>query len=158
MSEKMTDESFINEFNLTSSKHLGVNNLHLFTIKGNIKKYENISHILKEWASVRLIYYKKRVDYQLKTMEEEYLILSAKIRFIIDVIEGKVLIMNKKMKDVEEQLEKLEYYKYENSFSFFEILPMYPINNEILKELKHYKYEFDNGLPKKINGKYVVLI
>ena len=54
--------------------------------------------------------------------------------------------------------EDIGYYKYENSFSSFEVLPIYPINNEILKELKHYKYEFDNGLPKKINGKYVVLI
>ncbi len=26
--------------------------------------------------------------------------------------------MNKKMKDVEEQLEKLDYYKYENSYNY----------------------------------------
>jgi DNA topoisomerase-2 len=147
MSEKMTDESFINEFNLTSSKHLGVNNLHLFTIKGNIKKYENISHILKEWASVRLIYYKKRVDYQLKTMEEEYLILSAKIRFIIDVIEGKVLIMNKKMKDVEEQLEKLEYYKYENSYNYLVQMSISQLTTEkkelLEKEVNKLKNEIE---------------
>ena len=33
--------NIINDFNLISSKNLSLNNLHLFTSKGNIKKYQN---------------------------------------------------------------------------------------------------------------------
>ena len=44
--------------------------------------------ILKEWSYIRIEKYQKRKENQLKTMEDEYLVLSAKIRFIIDVIEA----------------------------------------------------------------------
>ena len=36
-------DKIISEFNLSSTKNLSLNNLHLFTNKGNIKKYENCS-------------------------------------------------------------------------------------------------------------------
>ncbi len=112
------DSSFLNDFNLTSSKNLSLNNLHLFTAKGNIKKYGTIAEILKEWSYTRIMKYEERKRHQLKVMEDEYLILSAKIRFIIDVIEGSIIIMNRKIKDVEEQIETKNYYKYENSYDY----------------------------------------
>ena len=112
------DSSFLNDFNLTSSKNLGLNNLHLFTSKGNIKKFKDIAEILKEWSYIRIEKYQARKDNQLKTMENEFLILSAKIRFIIEVIEGSIIVMNKKIKEVEEQLEIKDYYKYENSYDY----------------------------------------
>ena len=54
---------------------------------------------------------------------------------------------------------KIGFYKYENSFikSNYE-LPYYPINESILKNLKHLKYDMENNKLKKINGKLVVLI
>jgi hypothetical protein len=54
---------------------------------------------------------------------------------------------------------KIGFYKYENSFikSNYE-LPYYPINESILKNLKHLKYDMENNKFKKINGKLVVLI
>ena len=151
MTDKIEDDIFINEFNMTSPKHLGVNNLHLFTIKGNIKKYTNISAILKEWASIRLIYYKKRIDYLLKTMEDEFMILSAKIRFIIDVIEGQILIMNRKMKDVEEQLEKLNYYKYENSYNYLVQMPISQLTMEKKEMLEREVQKLKNEIERLKN-------
>ena len=151
MTDKIEDDIFINEFNMTSPKHLGVNNLHLFTIKGNIKKYTNISAILKEWASIRLIYYKKRIDYLLKTMEDEFMILSAKIRFIIDVIEGQILIMNRKMKDVEEQLEKLNYYKYENGYNYLVQMPISQLTMEKKEMLEREGQKLKNEIERLKN-------
>jgi DNA topoisomerase II len=112
------EEKILTEFNLTSNKNLSLNNLHLFTTKGNIKKYLNINEILKEWSYTRIYKYQERKNKQLEKMELEYLILSAKIKFIIDVIENNISIMNVKLKDIEKQLEERNYYKYENSYDY----------------------------------------
>ena len=112
------DTNIINDFNLISSKNLSLNNLHLFTSKGNIKKYQNTVEILKEWSYIRIQKYQERKNHQLKEMEDDYLILSAKIKFIIEVIEGTIIIMNKKLKEVEDQLIAKNYYKYQDGYDY----------------------------------------
>lgn len=104
-------DKFETEFKLVSSKNLSINNMHLYSEEGAIKKYENTSNIIKDWAQVRIKKYYERKEYQIKILEKEYSILSSKIRFIIDVIEGTITIMNKKMADVAEQLSSLKYPK-----------------------------------------------
>jgi DNA topoisomerase-2 len=99
------------EFKLVSSKNLSINNLHLYSKEGHIKKYENTSNILREWSAVRIKKYSERKIYQIKILEKEYNMLSAKIRFIIDVIEGRILIMNKKLTEISEKLTELNYPK-----------------------------------------------
>lgn len=105
------DSKFETEFKLISSKNLSINNIHLYSEEGAIKKYNNTSDIIKEWSIVRLNKYNERKKYQLKNMEKEYNLMSAKIRFILDVIAGKILIMNKKMDDIVKQLITLKYPK-----------------------------------------------
>lgn len=104
-------EKFESEFKLVSSKNLSINNIHLYSEEGAIKKYNNTSEIIKEWSVIRLSKYNERKEYQLKLMDKEYIILSSKIRFILDVIAGKILIMNKKMDDIAQQLTTLKYPK-----------------------------------------------
>ena len=117
-------DKIISEFNLSSTKNLSLNNLHLFTNKGNIKKYENTSEILVEWFKVRIYKYHTRKEKQLNKMRDEFLIISNKIRFILDVIEGNILIMNKKLKDIEERLDERGYDRYENSYNYLLQLPI----------------------------------
>jgi len=122
--ESEDKEKIINEFNLSSSKNLSLNNLHLFTQKGNIKRYENISEILVEWFKVRIYKYHTRKEKQLTKMRDEFLVISNKIRFILDVIEGNILIMNKKLKEIENKLEERGYDRYENSYNYLLQLPI----------------------------------
>ena len=110
---KMGDK-FETEFKLVSSKNLSINNMHLYSEKNAIKKYENTSNIIKEWSLMRIQKYYERKEYQINLLEKEFNILSAKIRFILDVINGIILIMNKKMVDVAEQLTTLKYPKILN--------------------------------------------
>ena len=111
-------DKILSEFNLNSNKNLSLNNLHLFTTRGNIKRYDTIEDILKEWSYTRIYKYQERKEKQLEKMELEYLISSAKIRFIIDVIEEKIKIMNVKMNVIEKQMEEKNYYKYEGSYDY----------------------------------------
>jgi len=129
-------EIIIDEFNLSSSKNLSLNNLHLFTAKGNIKKYLNISQILIEWFKFRIYKYHNRKEKQLNKMKDEYLIISNKIRFIIDVIEGHILIMNKKLKEIEEKLEERKYERYENNYNYLLQMPIYQLTAERKENLE----------------------
>ena len=85
--------------------------MHLYSDKGAIKKYTNTSSIIKEWSKVRIHKYFERKTYQVKKLEKDYNILSAKIRFIIDVIEGKIKIMNVKLSVIADKLVELNYPK-----------------------------------------------
>ena len=103
------EKDFESEFKLATSKSLSMNNIHLYNKDGAIRKYKNTIAVLKEWACIRLIKYHERKKYQIKALEKQYILLSAKVRFIQDIIDQKVLIMNKKMKEVNAQLAELKY-------------------------------------------------
>jgi DNA topoisomerase-2 len=104
-------DKFETEFKLVSSKNLSINNMHLYSSEGAIKKYASTSNILKEWSKVRIDKYIERKAYQIKILEKDYNTLSNKIRFIIDVIEGRIIIMNKKLTEIASRLTELKYPK-----------------------------------------------
>jgi DNA topoisomerase-2 len=141
-------DKMINELNLSSNKNLSLNNLHLFTAKGNIKKYGNVAEILKEWFSIRIYKYHTRKEKQLKKMRDEFLVISNKIRFIIDVIEGHILIMNKKMKEIEDKLEERGFDRFEDSYNYLLQMPIYQLTAEkkekLEKEVAKLKEEIEN--------------
>jgi DNA topoisomerase-2 len=45
--------------------------MHLYNNKGIICKYDNIEEIMKEFYLIRLVYYTKRKEYMLKTLQKE---------------------------------------------------------------------------------------
>ena len=96
-------------FKLQSSKNLSINNIHLFNNEGSIQKYENTTEIIKEWAETRILKYYERKMYQIKNLEKEAKVISNKMRFILDVIAGKIQIMNKKLVDIMARLVELKY-------------------------------------------------
>ena len=103
------EDKFEQLFKISSSKNLSINNIHLFNKSGAIQKYDNTTDIIKEWAKTRVLKYFERKAYQIKILEKDYLVLSAKIRFIIDVISGNIQIMNKKLADIAKRLVELKY-------------------------------------------------
>ena len=71
--------------NLIDSKNTSTSNMHLYTCKGNIKKYESIDEILIEFYKIRLEYYVKRKEYQLKHLKSELEILNARLSSFKDL-------------------------------------------------------------------------
>ena len=94
---------------MQSSKNLSINNIHLFNKDGAIQKYETAVEIIKEWSETRILKYFERKKYQLKNLEKEANILSNKMRFILDVINGNIQIMNKKLSEITLRLIELKY-------------------------------------------------
>ena len=105
------EKSFETEFKLVSTKNLSMNNMHLYGADGAIRKFKSTQDIVQEWAKVRLQKYHERKKHQLRRMEADYKVISAKVRFIQDIIDKKLNVMNQKQKDVEEQLTRLGYPK-----------------------------------------------
>jgi DNA topoisomerase-2 len=81
----------------------------LFNKDGAIQKYETAVEIIKEWSETRILKYFERKKYQLKNLEKEANILSNKMRFILDVINGNIQIMNKKLSEITLRLIELKY-------------------------------------------------
>jgi DNA gyrase/topoisomerase IV subunit B len=99
------------DFKLISSKNLSCNNFHLYSENGTITKYNTTSDILREWISVRITKYLDRKLYKIKILEKEFKYISAKCRFITDVISYKIKIMNIPITDIIDILITLKYPK-----------------------------------------------
>lgn len=103
------DGVFETEFKLASSRKLSINNMHLYSAKGAIQKYKDPQHIVREWAKVRMLKYIERKAYMMAKMEADHQLISSKVKFIKDIIEQRVHVMNRPTKDVERQLASLSY-------------------------------------------------
>ena len=145
-SPSCTKENFEQEFKLISTKNLSLNNLHLYTNNGNIKKYENTTEIIKEWSIIRIIKYIERKEKQIKVLEDDLLIISTKIRFITDIINNTIQIMNKKHDEVIEQLNKLEYPI--NSDEYLLKMPIFHLTYEKKINLENQELKIKNDLEK----------
>jgi DNA topoisomerase-2 len=99
------------EFKLVSTKNLGLNNMHLYSADGAVRKYEDTNDIIKEWSKIRLMKYYERKKYQLKELNNKYQLISAKVRFIQEIINKTLIIMDRKEKEVEEDLINKGYPK-----------------------------------------------
>jgi DNA topoisomerase-2 len=108
-------DKFETLFKMQSSKNLSINNIHLFNKTGAIEKYESTTDIIKEWSETRILKYYERKMFQIKTLEKEAKILSNKIRFILDIISGNILVMNKKLSDITIRLIELKYPPVDNN-------------------------------------------
>ncbi|RZB66593.1 DNA topoisomerase 2-like [Glycine soja] len=87
-------EGLLKKFKLTSS--ISTNNMHLFDAEGKIKKYDNPEQILEEFFPLRLEYYERRKKHILNNLEQLLLILDNKVRFILGVVNGEIVVSNRK--------------------------------------------------------------
>lgn len=124
------------ELKLISSKLLGIGNMYLFNSAGQIKKYEKVSDIVKEFYDVRLTYYTKRKNHILsvKQIEEKYLL--ARIRFILQIINNEIKINNIPKKTIVEQLSSLSYPTQDDDYDYLLRMPLYSLTMERKLELE----------------------
>lgn len=95
---EMTDSEIEAKFKLTTT--ISLTNMHLFATDGKIKRYREPEDIIKEFFVVRLKYYQLRKDYLVKKIEDDFKILSNKVRFILAVINKEIVISNRKRADI----------------------------------------------------------
>ncbi|KAF7239114.1 DNA topoisomerase 2-alpha, partial [Varanus komodoensis] len=79
---------------------LSCNNMVLFDHVGCLKKYESTEEILREFFELRLRYYALRKDWLTGVLEAESAKLNNQARFILEKIEGIIVIENKPKKEL----------------------------------------------------------
>ena len=101
-----------NLFKLTDTKYTNYSNMHLYNNKGIIAKYDDAEDILKEFYFLRLVFYGKRKEYMLISMQKELDIYQAKIRFIEEFISGEINILQKEDEEIEQMLMERNFPKF----------------------------------------------
>lgn len=97
-------EGLVKKFKLTTT--ISTSNMHLFDNKGIIKKYDTPEQILEEFFHIRLDMYVKRKAVQLQNLEYELHKVDNKVRFILGVVKGEIIVNNRKRADLLADLQK----------------------------------------------------
>ncbi|XP_044734745.1 DNA topoisomerase 2 isoform X2 [Chrysoperla carnea] len=80
-----------------------------FDEMGVLRKFNSVMEILKEFYTLRLKMYAKRKDYMEGCLEAEAKRLSNRARFILEKCDRKLIVENKRRKDMIEELVKAGY-------------------------------------------------
>ena len=81
----------------------------MFDHNGCLKKYNDVLEILTEFFAVRLDMYERRKTWLEGQLSAESLKLDNQARFIMEKIEGKIVLEDKKKKDIVLQLKTRGY-------------------------------------------------
>lgn len=100
-------EGFLKKFKLTSN--LNTSNMHLFDANGVIKKYDTPEQILEEFFHLRLEYYEKRKSALLRELGKALLQLENKVRFILEVLAGTIVLNNRVIEELYAELKDKGY-------------------------------------------------
>ena len=84
--------------------------MYLLTPKG-IKKYASPEEILCDYLEIRTSVYARRKAYMLKKLATEKATLELKARFIMDVIEDRLVVFRRERGDLEADMERRGYSK-----------------------------------------------
>ena len=98
---------------------------------------------MREYCKVRLELYQKRKAYQLNELEESIKIISAKCRFILDIIDENVIIQKRTKDNIIQQLSEKDYPLINESYDYLLRLPIYTLSQEEIDKLMKEKGELE---------------
>ena len=102
--------------------------------KGNkIKKYENIDDIFYDFYDERLLFYEKRIQNDIKKLNEKQKELDQKSKLIQKVIENEIILSNKSNQEILSQLQLCGFSK--NDFEVLVNLPLKMLTHEYYSKL-----------------------
>jgi DNA topoisomerase-2 len=134
-----TDGFSCNIENMKLQTYVYTSNMVLFTEKNQLRKYDNVDQIIDNFCKVRLDYYVKRKKYQVNNLENEIRHLGNKERFIQEVIDKEILIMNEKEEDIIEVLKDRGYDEEPESggYDYLLRLQVRTFTSDKVKQLKN---------------------
>lgn len=83
--------------------------LNYYNEQCKLLNFQDIEGILEYFVKIRLEKYQERKDYMVINILRNLKVISLRVRFILDIINGKLEIKNVPKKKVIEQMEKLQY-------------------------------------------------
>jgi hypothetical protein len=150
-SRSEVQSSFAADFKLESTKNLGMNNVHLYTVAGAIRKFADVAEILREWSKTRVDTYLARKRYQIATTERNLSVVTAKVRFIQDIIKGRIVVNNAKHADLVDRLAEARYPPFNedsggDGYAYLTRMPIYHLTYEKKRALEEKAQGLEAGL------------
>ena len=107
-------------------------NMYLFNEKEKLRKYQDINEIIDKYYPIRYDGYNERKKYLLNALQKKMNILSSKARFIGEIMNGTIVLIGKKKKEVIELLEKKNYKIIDNDkdYKYLRSLPVDSMEEE----------------------------
>ena len=112
-------------------------NMHLFNEKEQLRKYEDVYEIVKEYYSIRYEYYNKRKQYLIDKLTKELVILSNKARYIKGNLEDKIDLRKKSREQIDKMLETMKFDKHvvDKNYNYLIKMPMDSVSKENVDKL-----------------------
>jgi DNA topoisomerase II len=115
---------------------INTSNMHLFNSNGKIQKYGSAVEILTDYFPVRLEFYRRRLAHQLKELEHELAMTSARFRFVSEVMDEKIAVYRQRREAVVEQLTAGDYPKSDGEYNYLLHMRIESFTEETLKRLE----------------------
>jgi len=116
--------------------------MYLFNKDEILTKYNNVNEIINDFIDVRMEYYVKRKEMQVKQMEYLMTLYSNKYKFINELLNDSIDLRKKKSQEIEHILTTKLYDKIDNSYQYLVKMPMDMVNEENIIKLKN---EYDSA-------------
>jgi DNA topoisomerase-2 len=115
--------------------HLSANNMYVFNEKNEIVKMESPEEIIFHFWRIRNEYYIKRQNYICSKLNNELTVLNAKIKFVTDIIEDKIVVFKQTLKCIVSQLEKSGYPKISDSYEYLTNMKIHSFSSDTIEKL-----------------------
>jgi DNA topoisomerase II len=123
------------DLRLSSTKGLSTTNMYLFDDQGRVCKYASATHILAKYYEVRLEAYGARKTAVIAALESDLVHVSAKARFVQDVVAGVLGLMGAPRADVEAQLRRDGFPAKSESYDYLLNMPAHSFTAERTAQL-----------------------
>lgn len=142
--QKLYRDGTLDRFLMMTQK-LSVTNLNLFNAEGRMTKYESVEDIMRDFYVFRLAMYEKRKEYYLKKLQNDIDIATYKVKFIKECIAKTIVLAQRSIANVTEQLVSKGYPRMSNdhrkddsnrSYDYLTGMHLLTLTNEKIKELE----------------------
>jgi DNA gyrase/topoisomerase IV subunit B len=110
--------------------------INCFDENNKLQTFKTPEDIMNKFYIIRKKFYKKRYDHHLNKMNEDLILLSAKIRFIMGIISGEIKVFRQKNEVVVSQLTSMGFPMLESSYEYLLNIRVSSFTEERVKSLE----------------------
>jgi DNA topoisomerase-2 len=120
---------------LKLTNNISINNMHTF-LDNKIIKWNTTEDMLNTWFNIRLKYYEKRKLSWISVLEKQYDRYYNILCFLKAVIDGDVVINNRKKDQIVKDMIEMEFLEINGNFDYLLNIPIYHFTKEKFDEYK----------------------
>ena len=123
-------------------------NMHLFDANDTLQKFNRVSDIIDSYYETRLEMFSTRKEYMIKKLERELIVLSNKVKYIKEILDGTLDLRKKKKDQIVEMLQSKGYdiIDDDNDYKYLIKMPMDSVTDENVESINKAHDDIDTEL------------